>query len=80
MSWNLEGLHVEGNYMGLFEVRGVVDESRVKYGGEVAHHIALDTPIEVYGQMRDRVILEHKYVTRVRSNAEALAAQTESTN
>ena len=63
--WNLEGKRVVGKYMGTFVVQGIVELSRVQYGGEVAHHIQLDQPIEVYGAVRERVILEHKYVERV---------------
>ena len=36
-------------------------------GGEVSHHVALDSPVEVYGAVRDRVILEHRYVEQVGS-------------
>jgi hypothetical protein len=65
MNWNLEGLRVNGLYMGLFPISGKVDLSRVKYGGEVSHHIQLDEPIKVYGEIRERVIMEHKFVNRV---------------
>lgn len=65
MSWVLEGERVEGLYMGSIPVVGVVRLSRVKYGGEVTHHVDLDTPITVYGAVRETVILENKYVTRV---------------
>ena len=63
--WNLEGLTVRGLYMGSIPVAGRVELSRVKYGGEVSHHVALDSPVEVYGAVRDRVILEHRYVEQV---------------
>ena len=65
MNWNLEGLRVNGLYMGCFPISGKVDISRVQYGGEVSHHIALDQPIKVYGAIRDRIILEHKFVNRI---------------
>lgn len=65
MNWDLEGMKVFGLYMGQFPVTGKVELSRVAYGGEVKHHVALDTPIEVYGAMRDRVILEHGRIQRV---------------
>lgn len=65
MNWNLQGMRINGLYMGLFPISGMVDLSRVKYGGEVSHHVQLDQPIKVYGAMRDRVILEHKFVNRV---------------
>ncbi len=65
MSWNLEGLSVEGKYMGDFPVKGKVFLSRVTYGGTVDHHVRLDEPILVYGAIRECVILENKYVERV---------------
>jgi len=64
--WNLEGLQVKGLYMGSIPVAGRVELSRVKYGGEVSHHVVLESPVEVYGAVRDRVILEHKFVETVR--------------
>ena len=70
MNWNLEGLRVNGLYMGLFPISGKVNMSRVKYGGEVSHHITLDESIEVYGEVRDRIILEHKFVNRVLGQGE----------
>lgn len=66
MNWNLEGLSVRGTYLDSFKVSGKVELSRVKYGGEVSHHVVLDEPIEVFGAVRDRVILDHKYVESVR--------------
>lgn len=66
--WNLEGSMVAGAYMGEFPVVGRVELSRVKYGGEVSHHIVLEEPIEVYGATRDRVILEHKFVEFIWNN------------
>ena len=65
MNWNLEGLTVKGMYMGDFPVTGRVELSRVKYGGGVSHHVVLDTPIEVFSAIRDRVILDHENVVRV---------------
>lgn len=58
MSWILEGKRVRGTYLDEFPVEGIVHHSRVAYGGTVDHHITLDTPITVYGSVRDTVILE----------------------
>ena len=63
--WNLEGKSVRGLYLGEFEVSGQVERSRVKYGGGVQHTVVLDTPITVYGEVRDRVLLEHSRVLQV---------------
>jgi hypothetical protein len=56
---------VEGLYIGDFPIRGKVELSRVMYGGRVSHHVVLEEPIEVFGAIRDRVIVEHQYITRV---------------
>lgn len=68
MSWNLEGMTVSGKYMDKYHVTGKVEISRVAYGGWVKHHVVLDMPVEVYGAVRDRVILEHKFIEQVWSN------------
>jgi hypothetical protein len=65
MNWNLENCVVEGMYMGEFPVRGTVELSRVMYGGRISHHVELHQPIEVFGAIRDRVIIEHQYISRV---------------
>ena len=64
--WNLEGMTVYGDYMGEFPVSGKVELSRVAYGGDVKHHVILDSPIRVYGSERDRVILNHSEIVRVK--------------
>lgn len=66
--WNLEGMNITGRYMGEFPITGKVRLSRVKYGGVVSHHIELDNPITVYGNVRDNVILNHFEIESVRDN------------
>ena len=66
--WNLEGMCDSGMYMGEFPVTGVVTLSRVQYGGEVSHHVELETPVVVYSATRDVVILEHKFIQTVKDN------------
>lgn len=68
-NWNLEGLHVNGLYMGIFPISGRVELSRVKYGGGVQHTVVLDKSIAVYNVERDRVLLDHENVIQVRSAA-----------
>jgi hypothetical protein len=58
-SWILEGQRVRGMYLEEFPVEGVVVASRVTFGSGVKHTIALDTPIEVYGSVRETVNLYH---------------------
>ena len=66
MSWNLETMQVKARYMGEFPITGRVELSRVAYGGEVKHTVVLDTPITVYGAVRDRVIVENQHIEQVR--------------
>lgn len=58
MSWNREGQQVAGVYLKSYTVIGTVENSRVKYGGRVQHTVVLAQPIEVFGTVRDRVLLD----------------------
>ena len=53
--------------MGEYPVTGKVRLSRVKYGGEISHHVELDPPLELFGELRNTVILEHKHIESVRN-------------
>ena len=66
--WDYEGLKVSGMYMDEFPVTGLVESSRVAYGGHVKHLLVLDEPIMVYGAMRDRVILDMSNILTVSSS------------
>lgn len=61
----LDGQRVIGMYMGDIAVSGVVRLSRVTYGGNMSHHVTLDNPINVFGAVRDSVILEAECVKGV---------------
>ena len=63
MSWNKEGQTVASNYLDLFQVTGVVQASRVKYGGKVQHTVKLDFPIEIYGSERTTLLLDEDDIT-----------------
>lgn len=65
MNWNLEGKRINGMYIGLFPYSGLVVESRVKYGGKVQHTVMLDKPFKVYGEMREKVLVEEEHINRV---------------
>ncbi len=68
MNWNLEGLKIKANYLGTYPVSGRVHLSRVKFGGLVSHHITLDAPLNVFGAIRESVIIDHAEVLSVSSN------------
>ena len=59
-NWNdLVGERINGLYMGLFPYTGRVVESRVKYGGAVQHTVVVDEPFMVYGDLRERILVEN---------------------
>jgi hypothetical protein len=66
MSWNLDGLSVVGVYMGE-EVSGVVESSRVKYGGTVQHTVNLNKPVQLRWrtQPTTRVLLDDNEIVLV---------------
>lgn len=65
--WNLEGLCIEATYLEDYNVEGVVENSRVAYGGGVKHTIVLRNPMMIYGTKRDRLIIDHETVSRVKT-------------
>ena len=66
--WNLENMYVSGKYMGEFPITGKVRLSRVKYGGGISHHIDLIEPMEIYGNIRESVILNHSEIETIHEN------------
>jgi hypothetical protein len=58
MKWDLTGERINGLYMGLFPFTGTVESSRVKYGGRVQHTVKVDEPFKVYGEVRERILVE----------------------
>ena len=66
--WNYEGMQVFGDYLG-FSVSGIVELSRVAYGGEVKHYVVLTEEIQLpwRSDLTDRVILSMKDITQVRN-------------
>jgi len=65
-AWVLEGLTVTGLYLGSIPVEGKIRLSRVKYGGKVSHHLDLIKPVEVYGALRDSVILDNDEILTIK--------------
>lgn len=59
-NWDsLIGERINGLYMGLFPYTGMVVESRVKYGGKIQHTVVVDEPFVVYGELRERILVEN---------------------
>ena len=65
MKWDLTGERVNGLYMGLFPYTGTVEDSRVKYGGDVQHTIVVDEPFKVYGEVRERILVSITEINRI---------------
>ena len=69
MGWDLTGMTVWARYLDEYDVYGRVESSRVKYGRVIQHTVVLAEPTVIYGQLRERVLIEHKYVTRVKDSS-----------
>ena len=69
MNWDLSNLYIDATYLDI-PVVGKVVLSRVAFGGRVKHTIVLDPPLKLSfsNELRDRLIVDHENVTRVRSN------------
>jgi hypothetical protein len=65
MDWNLEGKTVTGLYVGAIPIKGKVEISRVTYGGGVSHHIQLERSVMLFGDWRNRVIVDHHHILTV---------------
>jgi hypothetical protein len=66
----LEGKRVSANYLGDIPVKGLVTESRVEFGGQISHMIAVEEAFEipVVGISREAggsVIVGHETITGV---------------
>jgi hypothetical protein len=68
MSWVLEGKKVRGLYLGSIMIQGMVEESRVAYGGRVLHSVRSDAPPVLPWSVTDSdrlFILEDKNILEV---------------
>ena len=70
MKWDLTGERINGLYMGLFPYTGLVEESRVKYGGDVQHTVVVDEPFKVFGAVRERILVSVTEVNRILDTGE----------
>ncbi len=63
MNWILDGEKITALYMGN-TVTGVVESSRVKYGGEVQYTVVLDTPVQFRwrSEPTNRVLVDRKEI------------------
>jgi|688.fasta_scaffold313345_4 hypothetical protein len=54
--WNLTGTHIKGEYHGI-QYNGIIESSRVCYGGDVEYRVRLLDMIEVYGDWRSTILV-----------------------
>ncbi len=62
MGWDRTNQKIEASYLNKYIISGTVVESRVKYGGIVQHTVQLDTPLNLFGTTRDRVLIDEPQV------------------
>lgn len=56
MSWDLTGKSISGLYYNN-KYSGVITHTRVCYGGDVQYRVQLNTPITVYGDIREVIFV-----------------------
>ena len=76
MQWNLEGKRVNGIYLGLWPFRGIVTNSRVKYGGGVQHTIKVAEPFRAYGELRETILVDAGELGRILDERDAEYARS----
>ena len=64
MGWNKDGSTVRAMYLGEYYCTGVVEESRVSYGGEVLYTLKLNDSLALpfNGELRETVIVNEKQI------------------
>jgi hypothetical protein len=65
MGWNKNGSTIRGQYLGEYEFTGIVQESRVSYGGKVLYTVIVDEPIALpfTSETRSVVIVNEDQIT-----------------
>lgn len=64
--WQRNGQRIRFVYSGDDRVySGVVERSRVKYGGVVQHSVRLDDPVIIYGTERETLLVDEPEVLEV---------------
>ena len=58
--WDITGTRITGNYMGKFPYNGIIESSRVCYGGDVQYTVRLLDMIEVFGDWRSTILVKRE--------------------
>ena len=52
------GTMINGKYMGIFPYHGIIESTRVCYGGDVQYTVKLMDMIEVFGDWRSTILVK----------------------
>ena len=65
-NWVLDGKRVRASYLGV-EVKGVILDSRVKYGGRIGYTLRLDAPTQFKWSTEptDKVLIENSQLLEI---------------
>ena len=55
--WDKTGTQISGKYLGIFPYSGIIESTRVCYGGDVEYTVRLMDMIEVYGEYRSIILV-----------------------
>jgi hypothetical protein len=54
--WDLTGKTITGQYHGQ-NYSGTISSTRVCYGGDIQYTVELDQKLDIYGDIRDRILV-----------------------
>lgn len=57
--WDKSGTKIKGNYLGLVPYVGIIEKTRVKYGGNLEYQVALMDLITVFGDWRSTILIDN---------------------
>ena len=58
--WDKTGTKIKGNYLGEIPFTGMIENSRIKYGGDIEYRVRLLDMIEVYGDWRSVILIDRE--------------------
>ena len=58
--WDRTGQKVKGVYLNEYTVEGIVESSRVKYGGKIQHTVRLSQSTVIFGELRKFLLLNEE--------------------
>lgn len=58
--WDKTGTLISGKYMGIFHYTGIIESTRICYGGDVQYTVRLLDMIDVYGDYRSTILVKRE--------------------